>query len=532
MLLSPVAPTSGAVIYVDNDTPGGDGSSWAAAFKYLQDALALADANDEIRVAQGTYVPDQSNLHRGGSGDRQATFQLISGVAIRGGYAGYGEPDPNARDIEAYETILSGDLTGNDFLPSSPELLLSEPTRSDNCSHVVTGNGTDETAVLEGLTITGGQAIGPSYADDCGAGMFNFEPCNPTVVRCTFESNCAKYSGGGAYNKDSSPTITDCTFVGNSASYGGGSHNFLSCAKIVNCLFAGNSASTRGGGMVNIDAYDSSPCSPAVRNCMFVGNSAIYDGGGMSNYHSAPEVTNCVFAGNWSERRGGAVSNGHAGNPFLTNCIFVENSADERGGGIWSQSGGPELRNCILWENTAGEEGPQIGFDGAWDAHIKYSCVQGGQADIYIVNYSDVEWGPGNIDTDPCFADALAGDYHLKSQAGRWEPKEGRWTKDELTSPCIDAGDPNSDWTAELWPHGKCVNMGAFGGTPQASMSASSLGNVADVDGSGKVDYIDMKFLADRWLMQRVLLPEDLDRDGSIDSEDFALFAGQWFWGQ
>jgi hypothetical protein len=63
------------------------------------------------------------------------------------------------------------------------------------------------------------------------------------------------------------------------------------------------------------------------------------------------------------------------------------------------------------------------------------------------------------------------GDYHLKSQAGRWDPKSQTWVLDELTSPCIDAGDPASDWTAELWPHGERINMGAFGGTPQASMS-------------------------------------------------------------
>ena len=66
------------------------------------------------------------------------------------------------------------------------------------------------------------------------------------------------------------------------------------------------------------------------------------------------------------------------------------------------------------------------------------------------------------------------GDYHLKSQAGRWDVNSQSWVQDDVTSPCIDAGDQGSDWTAELRPHGECINMGAYGGTPQASMSFQS----------------------------------------------------------
>ena len=161
MLLLPISVGAGAVIYVDNDSAGGDGATWATAFKYLQDAIAVADVNDEIRVAQGTYVPDQNSVTPEGSGSREATFQLIGGVGIYGGYAGYGGLDPNARDIEAYETILSGDLSGDDIVPSSPEHLPDEPTRSDNCYHVVTGGMSipfGMAAVLDGLTITAGHA--------------------------------------------------------------------------------------------------------------------------------------------------------------------------------------------------------------------------------------------------------------------------------------------------------------------------------------------------------------------------------------
>ena len=125
---------NGAVIYVDADAAGANnGLSWADAYNYLQDALAEAASAQkpvEIRVAQGTYRPDQGAGNT--PGDRQATFRLISGVTIKGGYAGFGEPDPNARDIEKYKTILTADLSGDDFDVGDPCDLLTDTSRADN----------------------------------------------------------------------------------------------------------------------------------------------------------------------------------------------------------------------------------------------------------------------------------------------------------------------------------------------------------------------------------------------------------------
>jgi len=99
-----------------------------------------------------------------------------------------------------------------------------------------------------------------------------------------------------------------------------------------------------------------------------------------------------------------------------------------------------------------------------------------------------LKWGPGNVEVDPCFVDAgywdpngtpddpnddyfVEGDYHLKSQAGRWDPARESWVQDEVTSPCIDAGDPNSPIGEEPFPNGGRINMGAYGGTAEASKS-------------------------------------------------------------
>lgn len=132
--------------YVDENTTGPrhDGTSRCDAHLYLQDALAVAIADDEIRVANGTYLPDQG---RGVTpGDRGWSFQLISGVKMYGGYAGCGASDPDERDVAANDAILSWDIG-------------APGDNSDNSRHVVFAHSSvDATARLDGLTITAGNA--------------------------------------------------------------------------------------------------------------------------------------------------------------------------------------------------------------------------------------------------------------------------------------------------------------------------------------------------------------------------------------
>jgi len=211
---------TGKVIYVDVDSVSKfDGSSWANALCCLQDALAEANIGDEIHVAEGIYRPDRrieisgrSGVQITASGDRMATFQLLSGVTIMGGYAGTGEADPDARDIDLYETILSGDLDNNDV--NSPDDPASEAGRAENSYQVVTGSGTDETAVLDGFTITGGNA--DLYTNRNGGGLLN-EYGSPQIINCTFSDNSAQYYGGGIYNYYSKSTLANCTFTRNSS---------------------------------------------------------------------------------------------------------------------------------------------------------------------------------------------------------------------------------------------------------------------------------------------------------------------------
>ena len=88
--------------------------------------------------------------------------------------------------------------------------------------------------------------------------------------------------------------------------------------------------------------------------------------------------------------------------------------------------------------------------------------------------------GEGNISVDPCFADPDNRDYHLKSQAGRWDPVSQSWVQDHITSPCIDTGNPDTEIGSEPSPNGGRINMGAYGGAAEASMSLSTVNGVSN----------------------------------------------------
>jgi hypothetical protein len=515
---------AGQIIYVDADANGlNDGTSWKDAYRFLQDALT--DANDsekpvEIRVAQGTYKPDEDTLHPGGTGNRESTFQLINGVTLKGVYAGFGEPDPNARDNVLYQTILSGNI--------------GKPLdKNDNCYHIFyhpEGLNLDDTSILDGFTITGGSANNSSWPHNRGGGIFNNESspnvnnCNisdnsaiygggmfnyessPNVNNCTFTDNSA-YDGGGMYNEDSSPTVNNCTFTGNSANeYGGGMLNWYNSPTVEGCTFSGNSA-VAGGGMDNEDS------SPTVNNCTFTANSADL-GGGMCNFwNSRPTVTNCTFIANSATRYGGGGMSNYSSSPTVNNCTFSGNSAEWNGGGMFNVGSSPIITNCTFSGNVAKEYGggmcnyryssPTVSNSILW-ADVP-SEISGGTP---TVRYSDVQggWpGEGNLNKNPCFADPNNGDYHLKSQAGRCNPNSKSWVKDDVTSPCIDAGDPESPIGLEPFPNGGIINIGAYGGTAEASKSyfgepPCETIVAGDINGDCIVNLKDFALMAFHWL--------------------------------
>jgi parallel beta-helix repeat protein len=366
----------GKTIYVDeNATGSNDSSSWVDAYNFLQDALADANSAEkpiEIWVAQGTYTPDSNSAVPDGTVRQTATFQLINGVSVYGGFpsggAEFGQRDPNL-----YETFLSGDLLGNDVHVSDPFDLLNEPTRAENSYHVVTGSRIDETAVLDGFAITAGNANG-DYPDHFGGGVYNWYRSSPTLANCTFSGNSAYWSGGGMDNDIvSNPTLINCTFSGNSAHRGGGMSNTIySSPTLTNCTFSGNSAGIGSG----IHNYSSS--SPTLTSCTFSGNSA-WDGGGMYNYESSPNLSHCTFSGNSAKEDGGGMFSYWDSSPNLTNCTFSDNSAENGGGMDNYYYSSPILTNCSFSGNSAENDGGGM-YNNVWSSPTPTNCTFSGNS--------------------------------------------------------------------------------------------------------------------------------------------------------
>ncbi len=574
------------VVHVDAAAIGaGDGSSWADAFVSLQDGLTAAGdvvESVEIRVAQGTYKPFEN------AWSSDATFLVLSGMVLKGGYAGVAGTDPDARDIGLYPSVLDG-------LGSS-----STAGRSHPVSAVVTADYTDDTTLIDGFTIRGGRvgvaieagspvvshctfegsdvecrAAGSPAILDChfDAACLDVSDCQVSVARCLFEraslhavrgdiegtliatdcifrenphgaifgygwlhldllrcsflDNSDRTHGGPtiftagnvvarrcSFRSNRGPgevlsasgsdlvSLTDCEFSDNSAS-GGLLYISGDVATVSRCSFVGNTAA-RG----SCDVLRCWATFARVSQCLFSGNtcpsSSVISGRGLDL-----QISNCTFAANRSQLRTIAGTQEHL---TLTQCI-CRDGCDLFGGLL----GSDETRRVVTFSNIEG------GCEGLGNIDVDPGFVQEGY-------WAD----PNNLDTEvgPDVPEAVwvAGDYHLQSQAGHWDPETETWVLDEMTSPCIDAGDPNGYLGDERFPNGGYVNLGAYGGTLEASRSyfgkpVCENQLAGDINGDCIVDQTDMDILLSHWLMRTdepVNLPPAITLIAPQDGAEFA----------
>jgi len=510
--LLPVFTSQARIITVDDNGP--------ADFDNIRDAINFSNNGDTIIVKPGTYN---------------------QGIVFYGKAVTLTSEDPDDTDI-----VGSTIITFN----------------SDYCVTFDFGEGND--SVLTGFTITGGEAfigggihcskgtsptITKNIIKDCsGNGIdgaqedtkpiisdntissndgYGINKCNGPITNNIISEN---QSGGIAYcdGEISNNTISNNVF--NGINPGGGGLHFCN-GKIIGNIIEYNRTNYSGGA-----CYE---CKGNIAGNRIIGNTSQRTGGALSN--CGGRITNNIIAGNKSSNGGGLFGCYH-----VYNNTIVSNIAEETGGAL-SQCG--YVRNNIIAYNSASSVGGISGatIDNSHNAFFSNVVTNFG---------NDATQGPGDINIDPLFVsngywdnkgtpnesdDSWVddGDYHVMSEAGRWSLVDMSWVNDSLTSPCIDAGgepnDPNSDWTGELWPHGKRINMGAYGGTIEASMSLSDAGNVADLnpdvnDANDWVGYDDMLLLTDKWLslVDEAPLAEDLNRNGIVDFVDYAILVSNW----
>jgi subtilisin family serine protease len=527
-----------AVVYVDAAATGNEtGLSWTDAFTDLKLTMEKIDRMSsvpEIRVAQGTYRPADAN------GNRAESFALKSGMVLRGGYAGVQDSNPDARDVEAYPTILSGDLNendGNDFL-----------NYEENSYHVVVGKNLDSNTVLDGFTISAGYANGRSIHSN-GGGMMNRNGSNPTIVDCRFLENLTTGHGGGMYIENSSPSLircrfednslggnsggalyctdgspdlTECEFIRNSGGVGGAVAFYGSGNPVVkHCEFRENSSSFGGAW------YSNDMCNAIVEDCRFIANYSGYTGAGIEVRDGAPTFRRCIIGDNVAGeyRWGGAGINAFGGTITFESCSITGNYSYENGGGMFVWNAIVYMESCTISDNTAADMGGGIFlYSHLSGSATLRSCILWNENATEVegktisVQYSDVEGGyggTGNRNEDPCFVDAAGGDYHL-----RWD------------SPCIDVGDPGyipqpSDKDIDGEPRvmrDSRVDMGSDEVGPKQ----------ADFTRNGIIDAFDLSIFLDSWLAVEgdaswyVLC--DLFDNQQIDMVDYAQFAADWLW--
>jgi predicted outer membrane repeat protein len=367
-------------LYVSaNATGKNNGSTWTDAFVHLQDALALARPGEQIWVAQGTYRPDRG--HNQQSDDRFATFELHDGVTVIGGHAGPRSPDPNLRDVDLYRTILSGDLAGNDRYVSDPGDLLTEPAFAENSFHVVTAINCGEMTVLDGLTITAGNANGRETSKKQGGGLFS--AAASLIVRdCTFTRNAANSLGAGMYCDSGSNgqlVLIRCNFIENASEQGAGMYSHSGTEPdLSGCLFDGNIAAITGAAIeIHLGQASLSDClfinnrsdsggalyasdsQYTLTQCTFEGNRALRHGGAIADINSVSELADCEFRNNVGGS-GGAGSHTHGSLANIVGSRFIDNEAEVDGGGLYSDAGVQVLTDCWFSNNNSDQNGGAI----------------------------------------------------------------------------------------------------------------------------------------------------------------------------
>jgi predicted outer membrane repeat protein len=452
-------PDSEVVRVREGVQSAGGGDTWDSAFGSVSDALAMATCSGqlvrELWVAEGTYQP------AGAQSDRAATFRVPRGMALYGGFGGF-EEERDHRDPQANPTVLSGE-TG---LPNN---------LNDNLYHVVTITNGDAETIIDGFTVTGGDAT--TTPTDGGGGV-RVIGGSPTIANCLFEDNRGSRGGAVAVSGSAFAAIESSFFIGNSAVFNGGA------------------------------LYVASGSNVQAEECRFLGNVAAQFGGAVYTDITTAGFSDCALGGNHAVS-GGAVYV-QRGFVTLSNCTIYENTASSSVGGVLSANAGVPLDNCILWANSdSSGETAQAQAAGA-GLNVNYSCVQG---------YSGA--GVGNIALDPSFVDADGAD----DQPGT--PDDD--LRITAASPARDSGNPaveGGPGVRDLLQHPRVL-------CGQVDMGAIEFG-LADADCNGIVAPDDFGSWAqcaagpDAFYAEPDCAGFDFNVDGRLDLVDFQLLQHQW----
>ncbi len=433
-----ITPSSN-ILYVKKDISGGDGSgsSWSNAIPELADALQWArqnyfggswDADNplQIWVAKGTYKPfypiDQ-NLTP--VVPMQNSFVMLNNVQLYGGFAGDEARLEQRTNWKGNPTILSGEL---DTQYQETDPFTNQIITYNSVCHVVVAAGEVGSAVLDGFTVTSGNAAYPfSYARLNGelisgtyGGGISVKFSYPAIRNLVITGNAADIAGGGIHlqsdrSDEREIELFNVTLLGNTINesepeayrWGGGIYANRINLATYNCLLMGNVAE-RGGGFYMSGSYLS------LVNTVVAGNKANTAsdfGGGIFLYDSSLKMTNATINGNG----GGAIYRDAGSITGIRNSIINNHALTASG------LGEGVVRNSIVQfvttdgggngTNLAGNTAPRFvnapGYTTAPFVNGDYRLMSESPA----IDKGDNDSYPGDerSDTDPAGMPRLAG---------------------------------------------------------------------------------------------------------------------------
>ncbi len=293
-LASMPIPLTGKIVYVKQNAVGlNNGTSWNDAFTNLSTALDEASVGDTLWIASGTYLPDSAG------GNQLSHFSLTKHLVLLGGFVG-DETSESQRNPASNETILSGDLNGNDLAGDL------DSNRNDNVYTILLALPTTsaQIPIIDGLIFKGGQAEGPDsdFPFRRGGGIFSYGPLR--ISNCRFEDHVADADGAAVYFM--TPLMNG---------------SYLQKLHFVN-----NRAGEDGGALM---LFEGGTASVIVDSCYFEGNLSFRRGGAVSVLKSSMTVIDSWFQDNECRRNGGAVALiGQDADSLqfqFDGCSFVEN---------------------------------------------------------------------------------------------------------------------------------------------------------------------------------------------------------------
>jgi hypothetical protein len=514
-----VGYSKAAELYVTPTGAGSmSGSDWADAIGNVQTAVNAAGIGDTIYLKQGTFtcvgVPSGGNISSGGI----AISNKV--LTISGGWAGTGSVPPGGGDFGTQPTVLIPSSTQMRILYATNSTVTIQGVTIQGGSWVHTGTGADHvygvgmclvscvTTVKSCVVNNNNSAPNPGnnwgdqYAHDEGGAGIYASGGQLAIFNSTISSNYVNgtmkglYKGGGLRCMNATLVATNTLFNGNwlssqhgeqASGSGGGVYLSGGCACCQGCTFTTNyaygqqsgSSGGWGGGL-----FVSGTTQLVFDTCTFAANRAygtagasILSQGGalyLTGSSLTGTVTGCTIRDSTGETVTAAVYM-DSGSVAMTNTLIVRSVADavrcnggtlavvnstfanNPGRGLNRLAGTASLKNSIVWANTAG----QLNSANT----VTYSDVQGAMTP-----------GTGNMNADPLFVSTASYDYHPMSTKGSWH--NGAWTVDAANSPCIDLGDPADSVGVEPAPNGSRINIGAYGGTAQASLTPDAPGSI------------------------------------------------------